>query len=84
MLSSIEQFQENIKRVRALGGLHAAFDKATTSTVDLTDLLRAQIVMVVSALDYYIHEITRIGMLEVYDGKRPQTDALKCQRLFRP
>lgn len=75
MLSSIEQFQENIKRVRALGGLHAAFDKATTSAVDLTDILRAQIVMVVSALDYYIHEITRIGMLEVYDGKRPQTDA---------
>lgn len=75
MLSSIEQFRENIERVRALGGLHAAFDKATTSAVDLTDLLRAQIVMVVSALDYYIHEITRIGMLEVYDGKRPQTEA---------
>ena len=43
--------------------------------LDLTDLLRSQIVMVVSALDHYIHEITRIGMLEVYDGKRPQTPA---------
>ena len=47
----------------------------TTGAVDLTDLLRAQIVMIVSALDYYIHEITRVGMLEVYDGTRPQTDA---------
>ena len=75
MLSPIEQFQENIEQVRALGGLHAAFDKATTSAVDLTDLLRAQIVMVVSALDHYIHEITRVGMLEVYNGKRPQTEA---------
>lgn len=75
MLSPIEQFQENIERVRALGGLHAAFDKVTTGAVDLTDLLRAQIVMIVSALDYYIHEITRVGMLEVYDSTRPQTDA---------
>ncbi len=38
-------------------------------------MLRAQIVMIVSALDLYIHEITRVGMLEVYSGNRPQTDA---------
>jgi hypothetical protein len=36
--------------------------------------------MTVSALDYYIHEITRIGMLEIYSGNRPPTDAfLKFQ-----
>ena len=75
MLSPIEQFRENIARVRALGGLHTAFDQLTTPAVDLTDILRAQIVMSVSALDHYIHEITRVGMLEVYDGARPSTDA---------
>ena len=75
MLSPIEQFRENIARVRSLGGLHEAFDQMTTHAVDLTDLLRAQIVMVVSALDHYIHEITRVGMLEVYDGNRPRTSA---------
>ena len=75
MLSPIEQFRENIARVQSLGGLHEAFDQMTTPAVDLTDLLRAQIVMVVSALDHYIHEITRVGMLEVYDGNRPRTDA---------
>ena len=31
--------------------------------------------MAVSALDHYVHEITRFGMLEVYGGKRPQTPA---------
>ena len=62
-------------RVKTLGGLHQAFGALTTPVVDLTDLLRAQIVMIVSALDHYIHEITRIGMLEVYDGVRPQTNA---------
>ena len=75
MLSPIEQFRENMTRVRSLGGLYYAFDELTTPAIDLTDLLRAQIVMIFSALDHYIHEITRMGMLEVYDGKRPQTNA---------
>ena len=75
MLSPIEQFRENITRVQDIGGLHTVLDNTTTSVVDLTDLLRAQIVMIVSALDLYIHEITRVGMLAVYNGKRPQTDA---------
>ena len=62
-------------RVKTLGGLHQVFDQQTTLAVDLSDLLRAQIVMIVSALDHYIHEITRVGMLEVYDGARPKTNA---------
>ena len=60
-------------RVKSLGALHTAFEQLTTPSVDLTDLLRAQIVMIVSALDHYIHEITRVGMLEIYDGERSQT-----------
>ncbi len=75
MLSPIEQFRENISRVNNVGGFHTTLKNMTTSIVDLTDLLRAQIVMIVSTLDLYIHELTRIGMLEVYNGDRPQTDA---------
>ena len=75
MLSPIEQFRENITRVQDIGGLHTALNNTTTTVVDLTDLLRAQIVMIVSALDLYIHEITRIGMLAVYNSERSQTDA---------
>ena len=75
MLSPIEQLRENMDRVRSLGALHTAFGELTTPAVDLTDLLRARIVMIVSALDHYIHEITRVGMLETYDRKRTQTRA---------
>lgn len=75
MLNPIEQFRENITRVQVLDGVHTALDNTTTAALDLTDLLRAQIVMIVSALDLYIHEITRVGMLEIYNGQRPQTDA---------
>lgn len=75
MLNPIEQFRENIIRVDTLGELHTTIGDAVPSEVDLTDLLRSQIVMIVSALDLYIHEITRTGMLEVYNKKRPQTGA---------
>ncbi len=75
MLDILEQFRENIRRVQNLGGLYDVLSQQTTPALDLTDLLRSQIVMVVSALDHYVHEITRVGMLEVYSGKRPQTPA---------
>jgi hypothetical protein len=75
MYDSIQNFRANIERVRALGGLYTALSNLTTSALDATDLLRAQIVMAVSALDHYIHEVTRLGMLEVFNGSRPRNNA---------
>ena len=75
MLDIINQFRANIERVKSLGGLYLAMDSLTSPIVDASDLLRAQIVLTVSALDHYIHELTRLGMLEVFDGERPPTDA---------
>ena len=60
-------------RARHLGGLHEALSSLTTSAVDASDLLRAQIVLGVSALDYYVHEITVLGMVAVFEGQRPPT-----------
>lgn len=75
MHSAIHQFRFNIERVRALGGLYEALSRLTTPAVDTTDILRAQIVLAVSALDHYIHELTRLGMLEIFDGLRPSKNA---------
>ena len=75
MIDILEQSRENIERVRSLGRLYDVLSQQATSLPDLTDLLRSQIVLVVRALDHFIHEITRVGMLEVYSGKRPQTPA---------
>lgn len=75
MLDAIEQFRKNVDRVQVISGLYETLDKLTTPVVDTTDLLRTQIVMIVSALDHYIHEITRIGMLEICDGVRRPTNA---------
>jgi len=48
-----------------------------TPAVDLTDILRAEIVMIVSALDHYVHELARLGMIEVFEGKRSSTPAFR-------
>ncbi len=75
MLNCITQFRENIDRVRTLGGLYSALDSLTTPLIDGSDILRSQIVLSVSALDHYVHAITRTGMLEIFLGKRRATGA---------
>ncbi len=80
MRRAINQFDNNIANVRALGGLCDALDGLTTPAVDVSDILRAQIVMAVSALDHFVHELTVTGLLEIYSGVRPTTNAyLKFQ-----
>lgn len=55
--------------------MFAALQNTTTPALDLTDLLRAEIVLAVSAFDHFIHELTRLGCLETFDGARPPTAA---------
>ena len=75
MNSAIIQFRSNIAYVRNLNALHASLATLITGALDLTDLLRTQIVMSASALDHYVHEVTRIGMIRILEGVRPQTPA---------
>ena len=75
MLSAIQQFRGNMLRTRELGRLAAAIAKITTPAIDVSDLWRSQIVLGVSALDHFVHELTRLGMIETAQGKRPKTDA---------
>ena len=49
--------------------------------IDASDLLRWQWVLAVSALDKYIHDIVRIGMVQEFQGTRPQTDKYKAFRI---
>ncbi|QTL34935.1 HEPN domain-containing protein [Pseudoalteromonas viridis] len=80
MNNSISQFRENIHRARHLGGLYSALESLTTELIDSSDILRSQIVLSVSALDHYVHEVTVEGMLEVYKGNRQPTNSyLKYQ-----
>lgn len=81
MQPAIEAFRVSMSRVEHLGGLYSALSGLTTSAVDASDLLRAQIVLAGSALDYYVHEITVLGMVAVFEGKRPPTQAFLKYRV---
>ena len=75
MQAAIDQFCENLARARSLAGLAQSLSSLTTAAVDLSDILRASLVLAVSALDHFVHEFARLGMLEVHRGHRPATDA---------
>jgi hypothetical protein len=75
MHSALQQFRENLVRARELGTLASSVTKITTEAIDVSDMWRAQIVLGVSALDYLIHELARMGMVEISKGLRPKTDA---------
>ncbi|QGA48888.1 HEPN domain-containing protein [Pseudomonas brassicacearum] len=81
MLKSLEAARESLLRVEHLGGLYSALQSLTTSAIDSSDLLRAQVVLAVSALDFYIHEVTVAGMLDVIKGNRPSTPAFDRYRV---
>ena len=74
MQAAIDQFCENLARARSLAGLAQSLSSLTTAAVDLSDILRASLVLAVSALDHFVHEFVRLGMLEVHRGNRPTTD----------
>jgi hypothetical protein len=75
MKATHSRFTANIGRARDLRALFINLKASTASALDLTDILRAAIVSAVSAFDTFIHEITRIGMVEIYQNARPKTDA---------
>ena len=77
MIAPISQFKQNIDRVRNIHAIYNILNIKTTEVIDVSDVLRAELVLVVSAFDYYVHEIVRQGMLEVFQGKRVETPSFR-------
>lgn len=75
MNSALEQFESNIQRTRTLAAIHNVLGTRTTSALDTSDILRSALVLAVSALDQYVHEIVRLGILEIYRGRRTHTSS---------
>lgn len=75
MRTALDEFRVNLGYVHNLVSLHVSLKNQVTGAVDLADILRAAFVLGVSALDFYIHEVVRLGMLEAHNGRRPTTQA---------
>jgi hypothetical protein len=73
MEQTIRQFEDNILRIEHLVKLYE--DNSINNTQeDYSDILRAALVLLVSALDTFVHNIIRLGMVEILKGERAQAD----------
>ena len=72
MKASIEQFRQNLVHVRNLATIYAELHQ-NGSILDLSDILRAEVVLAVSALDNFIHDLVRLGMVEILQDQRKRT-----------
>lgn len=74
MSPSLQQFRQNVESLRSLSLIYDYMDTHRVGEVmELTELLRAQHVLLVSAFDFYIHDVVRSGMLESLEGKREES-----------
>jgi len=76
MLIAKQLFDKGIIRIRNIDSIfiHLTQELKFNSS-DVSDILRSEIVYVVSSFDRFIHDIVKAGMIETYRGKRIPTTA---------
>lgn len=73
MQAAFNQFKDNIKQVKELDALYVYLNDTLKFPNDLTNILRAEWVYTISAMDKLIHDLIRIGMIEAFQGRRIRT-----------
>lgn len=76
MKDAYEIFRQLIEETQYVDLLYS-YVQSKGIPVDVSDLLRWQLVQIVSALDKLVHDLVRIGMLEEFQGVREKTDKYK-------
>jgi hypothetical protein len=61
--------------VKQLGAIYLAFVNNVTQAISLDELLRAELVLAVGALDCYIHDLVRIGMGGFFKAGKGESNA---------
>ena len=62
MNTALQQFTLNLQSAAQLGIIYLAFADKVTEAIKLDELLRAELVLAVSAVDCYIHDVVRTEM----------------------
>jgi hypothetical protein len=70
-MTPISYFADVWQRCAQLETLHTYLGSKVTPAMPLDELLRAEWVARVSALDLYVHELIAQHMLEIFEGTRP-------------
>lgn len=69
MHNPIVSFEKNVLSIKMLGEIHKYFS-TQLHALDLSEILRAQYVLIISAFDCYIHDAVRESMVEMFVGTR--------------
>lgn len=73
MQRAFDQFKNSMQYVKELDALYVHLKDVLMLPNNLTDLLRAEWVYTISAMDKLIHDLIRIGMIEAFQGSRVKT-----------
>lgn len=73
MRNALTVFNANISGAREAGTLFEYLKTSVAAPLSFDDLLRSQLVYSVSAFDKLMHDLIRIGMIEIFTGQRPPT-----------
>lgn len=76
MNNAMNVFNSLINQCSSIMGIYEYLE-SNNVPIDSSDLLRWQIVLAVSALDKFVHDVVRIGMVEEFNGIRPETPKYK-------
>lgn len=67
----LAQFEENVGGLKNLEVAYAHFEQQPLA-LGMTDILRAEYVMLVAALDFYMHEVVRAGILTSFSSSQDE------------
>lgn len=70
-MTPISYFNDVWRRCSEIESLHGSLSGGQTSAISADELLRAEWVVRVSALDLYVHELVAQKMREIFEGTRP-------------
>lgn len=76
-MKPIAHFLSIWERCDHLAAIHSYLSGQLTAALNLDELLRAEWVSRVSALDLYVHELVSQKMSEIFDGTRPICSGFK-------
>jgi hypothetical protein len=82
MQRAIEKFRQNIVSVRELDSIFELITKNYPLLVEQAqEILRAEVVLSVSALDCFIHDLIKQGMIETYQGNRAASNLFSTYQI---
>lgn len=73
MLFAYKRFLKLVEDTKNVKTVYEYIENTMKAPIDASDLLRWQWVQCISAFDKFIHDVVKVGMIEIFQGNRPTT-----------